>query len=152
MPPYVGGRQGGSQAAKANTEAARPGNEAVRDELGFEVSRAFAALRARRFIKLLRRRELFEVASTSAGSGSTAARCSNRHADIQGFGWLRHAGPHPAQRRRPGGARTAQPLGIRSGLQVADRGPTVTAQILATSPNVLLAAALQRSGGTGTGA
>src|SRR5512135_2947139 len=42
MPLYVGGRnKAGREAAKANTEAAKLDNEAVRNALAFEVARAF---------------------------------------------------------------------------------------------------------------
>jgi outer membrane protein TolC len=53
VPLYVGGRnQANRQAAKANTEAARFDNEAVRNALAFEIARAFHnVLKARQFIR-----------------------------------------------------------------------------------------------------
>lgn len=53
MPLYAGGKnKAGREAAKANTEAARQENEAVRNALGFEVSRAFySVLKTRLFIR-----------------------------------------------------------------------------------------------------
>ena len=52
VPLYAGGKnKAGREAAKANTEAARQENEAVRNALGFEVSRAFfTVLKTRQFI------------------------------------------------------------------------------------------------------
>lgn len=52
MPLYAGGRNVAARAAaKANTEAARQDNEAVRNALGFEVARAFhTVLKMRQFI------------------------------------------------------------------------------------------------------
>jgi outer membrane protein TolC len=53
MPLYAGGRiVAGRTAAKANTEAARQDLEAVRNALGFEVSRGFyTVLKTRQFIR-----------------------------------------------------------------------------------------------------
>lgn len=53
VPLYAGGRnKAGREAAKANTEAARQENEAVRNALGFEVSRGFySVLKTRQFIR-----------------------------------------------------------------------------------------------------
>jgi outer membrane protein len=53
VPLYTAGRnQAGRQAARANTEAAKLEGEAVRNLLGFEVSRAFhTLLKTRRFIQ-----------------------------------------------------------------------------------------------------
>ena len=53
VPLYAGGRNTATRkAAKANTEAARQDNEAVRNALGFEVSRAFyTVLKTRQFIR-----------------------------------------------------------------------------------------------------
>ena len=53
VPLYAGGRNvAGRQAAKANTEAARQEGGAVRNALGFEVSRAFyTVLKTRQFIQ-----------------------------------------------------------------------------------------------------
>jgi outer membrane protein len=53
MPLYAGGRnKAGREAAKANTEAARQDDEAVRNTLGFEVARAFhTVLKTREFIR-----------------------------------------------------------------------------------------------------
>jgi outer membrane protein len=53
VPLYAGGKnKAGREAAKANTEAARQENEAVRNALGFEVSRAFyTVLKTRQFIR-----------------------------------------------------------------------------------------------------
>ena len=53
VPLYAGGKnKAGREAAKANTEAARQENEAVRNALGFEVSRAFfTVLKTRQFIQ-----------------------------------------------------------------------------------------------------
>jgi outer membrane protein TolC len=53
LPLYAGGRiVAGRQAAKANTAAARQDTEAVRNALGFEVSRAFhTVLKTRQFIR-----------------------------------------------------------------------------------------------------
>ena len=53
VPLYAGGKnKAGREAAKANTEAARQDNEAVRNALGFEVSRAFySVLKTRQFIR-----------------------------------------------------------------------------------------------------
>ena len=53
MPLYAGGKyKAVREAAKANTEAARQENEAVRNVLGFEVSRAFyTVLKTRQFIR-----------------------------------------------------------------------------------------------------
>ena len=52
VPLYAGGRNvAGRQAAKANTEAAKQESAAVRNALGFEVSRAFhTVLKTRQFI------------------------------------------------------------------------------------------------------
>ena len=52
VPIYVGGRNKAERhAAKANTEAAKQSNEAVRNALGFEVVRAFqTVLKTRQFI------------------------------------------------------------------------------------------------------
>jgi len=52
MPLYAGGRnKAAREAAKANTEAARQDDEAVRNALGFEVARAFlTVLKTREFI------------------------------------------------------------------------------------------------------
>jgi len=52
MPLYVGGRnKAGREAARANTEAARQDDQAVRNALGFEVARAFhTVLKTREFI------------------------------------------------------------------------------------------------------
>ncbi len=52
IPLYAGGRnRAGREAAKAGTQAARQENEAVRNALGFEVSRAFySVLKTRQFI------------------------------------------------------------------------------------------------------
>jgi len=53
VPLYAGGKNTATRkAAKANTDAARQDNEAVRNALGFEVSRAFyTVLKTRRFIR-----------------------------------------------------------------------------------------------------
>lgn len=53
VPLYVGGRnKAGREAARANTEASRQEADAVRNALGFEVSRAFyTVLKARQFIR-----------------------------------------------------------------------------------------------------
>src|SRR4029079_17871190 len=53
VPLYAGGRNAaGRQAARANTEAAKQQSAAVRNELGFEVSRGFhTVLKTRRFIQ-----------------------------------------------------------------------------------------------------
>lgn len=53
VPLYAGGRnKAGRATAKANTEASKQDNEAVRNALGFEVSRAFyAVLKTREFIR-----------------------------------------------------------------------------------------------------
>jgi outer membrane protein len=53
VPLYAGGRNvAGRQAAKANTEAAKQESGAVRNALGFEVSRAFhTVLKTRQFIQ-----------------------------------------------------------------------------------------------------
>ena len=53
VPLYVGGKnQAARRAAKANTEAARRENEAVRNALGFEIARAFhTVLKTRQFIR-----------------------------------------------------------------------------------------------------
>ncbi len=53
VPLYAGGRNvAGRSAAKANTEAAKQESAAVRNELGFEVSRAFyTVLKTRQFIQ-----------------------------------------------------------------------------------------------------
>jgi len=53
VPLYAGGRNvAGQRAAKANTEAAKQDNAAVRNALGFEVSRAFhTVLKTRQFIE-----------------------------------------------------------------------------------------------------
>jgi outer membrane protein len=53
MPLYVGGRnKAGREAARANTEAARQDDQAVRNALGFEVARAFhTVLKTREFIR-----------------------------------------------------------------------------------------------------
>lgn len=53
VPLYAGGRnKAGRAAAKANTEAARQDNDAVRNELGFEVARSFyTVLKTREFIR-----------------------------------------------------------------------------------------------------
>jgi outer membrane protein len=53
VPLYAGGKsKAGRAAAKANTEAARQESEAVRNALGFEVSRAFYTVRkTRQFIR-----------------------------------------------------------------------------------------------------
>ena len=53
VPLYAGGKiKAGREAAKANTEAARQENEAVRNALGFEVSRGFySVLKTRQFIR-----------------------------------------------------------------------------------------------------
>jgi outer membrane protein TolC len=53
VPLYAGGRNTATRkAAKANTDAARQDNEAVRNALGFEVSRAFyTVLKTRQFIR-----------------------------------------------------------------------------------------------------
>jgi len=53
VPIYAGGRNvAGRQAAKANTEAAKQESAAVRNALGFEVSRAFhTVLKTRQFIR-----------------------------------------------------------------------------------------------------
>lgn len=53
MPLYTGGRiSAGRDAGKANTQAARASAEAVRNSLGFEVSRTFyAVLKTREFIR-----------------------------------------------------------------------------------------------------
>ena len=53
VPLYAGGRNvAGRQAAKANAEAAKQDSAAVRNELGFEVSRAFyTVLKTRQFIQ-----------------------------------------------------------------------------------------------------
>jgi outer membrane protein TolC len=52
VPLYTGGRnKAGREAAKANTEAAKQDDEAVRNALGFEVARAFhTVLKTREFI------------------------------------------------------------------------------------------------------
>jgi outer membrane protein TolC len=53
VPLYAGGRNvAGRQAARANTSAAKQDSEAVRNALGFEVSRAFhTVLKTRQFIR-----------------------------------------------------------------------------------------------------
>ncbi|MGP8052530.1 MAG: TolC family protein, partial [Limisphaerales bacterium] len=53
VPLYAGGRNvAGRQAAKANTEAAKQDSAAIRNALGFEVSRAFyTVLKTRQFIQ-----------------------------------------------------------------------------------------------------
>jgi outer membrane protein TolC len=53
MPLYAGGRnKAGREAAKASTDAARQDEQAVRNELGFEVARAFhTVLKTREFIR-----------------------------------------------------------------------------------------------------
>jgi outer membrane protein len=53
VPLYAGGKnKAGRETAKANTEAARQDSEAVRNALGFEVSRSFySVLKSRQFIK-----------------------------------------------------------------------------------------------------
>ena len=53
VPLYAGGRnQAARQAAKANTQAARLENEAVRNTLAFEIARAFHnVLKTRQFIR-----------------------------------------------------------------------------------------------------
>jgi outer membrane protein TolC len=53
VPLYAGGRSvAGRQAAKANTEAAKQESGAVRNQLGFEVARAFhTVLKTRQFIQ-----------------------------------------------------------------------------------------------------
>jgi outer membrane protein TolC len=53
VPLYAGGKNTASRkAAKANTDAARQDNEAVRNALGFEVSRGFyTVLKTRQFIR-----------------------------------------------------------------------------------------------------
>jgi outer membrane protein TolC len=53
VPLYAGGRNTATrQAARATTEAARQDNEAVRNALGFEVSRAFyTVLKTRQFVR-----------------------------------------------------------------------------------------------------
>jgi len=53
VPLYAGGRNKAvQQAAKANTEAARRDDEAVRNALGFEVTRAFyTVLKTRQFVR-----------------------------------------------------------------------------------------------------
>ena len=53
VPLYAGGRNiAGRQSAKANTEAAKQESAAVRNTLGFEVSRAFhTVLKTRQFIE-----------------------------------------------------------------------------------------------------
>ena len=53
VPLYAGGKNTATrQAAKANADAARQDNEAVRNALGFEVSRAFyTVLKTRQFIR-----------------------------------------------------------------------------------------------------
>ena len=53
VPLYAGGRNAANrQAAKANAEAAKLDSAAVRNALGFEVSRAFfTVLKARQFVQ-----------------------------------------------------------------------------------------------------
>jgi outer membrane protein TolC len=53
VPLYAGGKNAATRkAAKANTDAARQDNEAIRNTLGFEVSRAFyTVLKTRQFIR-----------------------------------------------------------------------------------------------------
>ena len=53
VPLYAGGKNTATRkAARANTEAARQDNAAVRNALGFEVSRAFyTVLKTRQFIR-----------------------------------------------------------------------------------------------------
>ena len=54
VPLYAGGRNTATRkAAKANTDAARQDNEAIRNALGFEVSRVFfTVLKTRQFIRV----------------------------------------------------------------------------------------------------
>lgn len=71
VPLYTGGRnKAGHEAAKANTEAARRDDEAVRNALGFEVARAFhTVLKTRRFI---------EAAQSAAESYETNVAIANK--------------------------------------------------------------------------
>src|SRR6187401_480855 len=64
MPLYAGGRhQAAREAAKANTEAARQEDAAVRNALGFEVARSFYTL--------LKTREFIRAAEAAVGSFQT---------------------------------------------------------------------------------
>lgn len=71
MPLYAGGRnKAAREAAKANTEAARQDDEAVRNTLGFEVARGFYTV--------LKTREFIRAAEASVNSFQTNVGIANR--------------------------------------------------------------------------
>jgi outer membrane protein len=71
IPLYTGGRnKAGRAAAKANTEAARQDNEAVRNTLAFEVARAFHSV--------LKTREFIRAAEAAVNSYQTNLAIANR--------------------------------------------------------------------------
>lgn len=71
VPLYAGGRnQAGRAAAKANTEASKQDNEAVRNALGFEVARAF--------LTVLKTREFIRAAEATVNSYETNIAVANK--------------------------------------------------------------------------
>ncbi len=71
VPLYTGGRnKAGREAAKANTEVAKLDQEAVRNTLGFEVSRAFYTV--------LKTREFIRAAEAAVNSYQTNLAIANR--------------------------------------------------------------------------
>ena len=81
VPLYAGGRNvAGGQAARANTEAAKQESGAVRNALGFEVSRAFhTVLKTRQFIQAT------EAAVNSFESNLVVARKARPTASVHPY-------------------------------------------------------------------
>ena len=110
VPLYAGGRNvAGRQAAKATTEAAKQDSAAIRNELGFEVSRAFhTVLKTRQFILAA------EAAVNSFETNLVVAETASgwRHAvEVRRVGHRGAPGPgarrprQRPQRKHPGGTR-----------------------------------------------
>jgi len=151
VPLYAGGKnKAGRETAKANTEAARQDNEAVRNALGFEVSRAFySVLKSRQFIKAA------EAAVNSFESNLNIARKrldggTLLKTDVLDLEVRLAQAREDLVRARNANALAGRSLrnllGIEDGeFVVADTAPTVTAPDSGDfSPRAELAAARQR--------
>ena len=151
VPLYAGGKnKAGRETAKANAEAARQDNEAVRNALGFEVSRAFySVLKSRQFIKAA------EAAVNSFESNLNIARKrldggTLLKTDVLDIEVRLAQAREDLVRARNANALAGRSLrnllGIEDGeFVVADTAPTVTAPDSGDfSPRAELAAARQR--------
>jgi outer membrane protein TolC len=133
VPLYAGGRsKAGRAAAKANTEASKQDNEAVRNALGFEVARAFYTV--------LKTREFVRAAEAAVNSYQTNVAIANKRlsggtllkTDVLDLEVRLAQAREDLVRARNAQAMTLRAmrnlLGIEAGeFEVADSGPGLTA-------------------------